>query len=736
LLWKVQLGSRTDATEIEPALRAAVLGPVDRSWHLPEWLKSHQIEAACRIRASLRAFGFALFADAVGLGKTYASLAVAAAYRQVSVVVPAALKSQWQRVSTEVGIDISIHTHEMLSRGKRSVTADLIVVDEAHRLRNPATQRYDTLARSLRRSHLLLVTATPVVNRCSDLVNLLRLALADNAFALLGLPSLERALRRQDYERIVHAASSVIIARPVHIFPELNTMVPQLRDSPVLRPPPAKPQVLTQLLRLVDQLQFPSMVNAAEAALLKLHLLHRLASSTDACRDTTRRHLAYVDRAIAAAKRGELLSRKTASQIFSSEYDLRLDLRDLELLEKPIEVDQLRADRDRLGCLLDRLNRIDGMDPKTATLVRLLTMRSGRKTIVFTAAVSTALHLAAVMRWRQVAVVGSGKAWIASGRMPVDEALALFAPMARRAPDPAPSQRIQTLVATDLVSEGLDLQDADAVIHYDLPWTPLKLVQRIGRIARLGTSHDVGDVWWFAPPHVIERRLELEARIARKVESQIILRVAATSSVGRTRIVCRQLEQRELLGKTGSSMRSPVPRHAVVEGPLTAAIAVNWIWGALRVPELLVISGAPLNLVTDYAEMEASIRALSSSVRSSQPPPDELVAFFLSVVRRRFAAADQGCTSQATLLLMRRLVRLARTVGRNRDVVSLNLLDVVLSRLREGLNVGRERSLERLLRLGAPRESLRQWVAYRSHPSWDPPEFDIDAALFGDGSKS
>jgi hypothetical protein len=52
------------------------------------------------------------------------------------------------------------------------------------------------------------------------------------------------------------------------------------------------------------------------------------------------------------------------------------------------------------------------------------------------------------------------------------------------------------------------------------------------------------------------------------------------------------------------------------------------------------------------------------------------------------------------------------------------------------LNVGRERSLERLLRLGAPRESLRQWVAHRSHPSRDPPEFDIDAALFGDGSKS
>jgi len=730
----VQLGSPAHPIEVEAVARSAVLGPTDRAWLPPVWLKSHQVEAACRVRSSLMAFGCALLADAVGTGKTYVSLAVAATYSKVTVVVPAALKSQWRRVSRELGVHISIETHEMLSRGRHIGAADLIVVDEAHRLRNSTTRRYDALARSVRQSHLLLVTATPVVNRGSDLVNLLRLGLADNAFALLGLPSLERSLARRDYGRIVHATAPVIIARLPHAVPELSAALPLVRDRPVLRPPTARPHVMNGLLRLIDQLEFPGMVNAAESALLKLHMLYRLASSASACRDTTRRHLAYTERAIGAGERGELLSRKSASQIFSSDDDLRLDLYDLERLDCPIEMDRLRADRDRLKCLLGHLNGINRTSPKAATLHRLLTVRSGRKTIVFTAAVSTALHLAAVMHWHRVAVVGSGRAWIASGRIPVDEALSLFAPIARHARDPAPHSCVQTLMATDLVSEGLDLQDADAIVHYDLPWTPLRLAQRIGRIARLGASHATAEVWWFAPPRVIERRLALEARIAWKVESQLSMRVVATSGVGRTGILNHQLGERELLGRTSRSERPRLPCHAVVRAPLLAAIAVRWTWGELSVPELLVIAGTPLRLVRDYAAMDASIRLLTTSPPSHGPPPDELMSFFLTFLRQRLTAADGGSSNQASLVLARRLMRRARTVGKNRDGESLGLLDAVLDRLREGVNIGCERSLEQLLRLGVPHEGLREWVAQQRHSSGRPPGFEVNAAIFGDGT--
>src|SRR5207245_1888350 len=69
------------------------------------------------------------------------------------------------------------------------------------------------------------------------------------------------------------------------------------------------------------------------------------------------------------------------------------------------------------------------------------------------------------------------------------EVLRAFAPRAQGAPSPAPALETDILIATDLLSEGLNLQDAVRVIHYDLPWSPARLTQRVGRIDRAGSHH-------------------------------------------------------------------------------------------------------------------------------------------------------------------------------------------------------------------------------------------------------
>src|SRR5207249_5044257 len=69
------------------------------------------------------------------------------------------------------------------------------------------------------------------------------------------------------------------------------------------------------------------------------------------------------------------------------------------------------------------------------------------------------------------------------------EVLRAFAPRAQGAPSPAPALETDVLIATDLLSEGLNLQDAVRVIHYDLPWSPARLTQRVGRIDRAGSPH-------------------------------------------------------------------------------------------------------------------------------------------------------------------------------------------------------------------------------------------------------
>ena len=74
------------------------------------------------------------------------------------------------------------------------------------------------------------------------------------------------------------------------------------------------------------------------------------------------------------------------------------------------------------------------------------------------------------------------------------------------------------LVVTDVAAEGLDLQRARRVVHYDLPWTPMRLEQREGRAVRLGSRHSEVEVVRFAPVPILERSLHLEATLARKAK--------------------------------------------------------------------------------------------------------------------------------------------------------------------------------------------------------------------------
>src|SRR5207245_2933071 len=168
------------------------------SW--PSWLAAHQRPAADRLTAILERYGGALLADAVGLGKSYVALAVALARSEpLSLVVPGVLVPQWRALLARHNAAAPIITHEWLStRDYRHLPPStapyrLVVVDEAHRVRNPQTRRYHALAKLVVGARVLLVTATPVHNRLADLFHLFRLFLRDHELAALGIASLRRA---------------------------------------------------------------------------------------------------------------------------------------------------------------------------------------------------------------------------------------------------------------------------------------------------------------------------------------------------------------------------------------------------------------------------------------------------------------------------------------------------------------------------------------------------------------
>ncbi|MBI4025932.1 MAG: hypothetical protein HY360_13180 [Verrucomicrobia bacterium] len=73
------------------------------------------------------------------------------------------------------------------------------------------------------------------------------------------------------------------------------------------------------------------------------------------------------------------------------------------------------------------------------------------------------------------------------------------------------------MIATDVFSEGLNLQDANCVINYDIHWNPVRLIQRIGRIDRIGSEHDAIHVFNFMPSKEIERELHLREKVLRRI---------------------------------------------------------------------------------------------------------------------------------------------------------------------------------------------------------------------------
>ena len=197
------------ATEADARLGEARLGEVR--------LRPHQVDAVRRLRASLQSHGGALLADAPGLGKTYVALALARDSGGAVVIAPAALKAQWMRAAAQAAVRVEWWSLEQLSRRPADSAAPLLVVDEAHHLRNPRTQRYASAAALAIGKRVLLLSATPVHNRAEDRDALLALFLGS---AAATLP--------------VNVLAQIIVRREANA-----TLLPRRRPVRWLTPPPA-----------------------------------------------------------------------------------------------------------------------------------------------------------------------------------------------------------------------------------------------------------------------------------------------------------------------------------------------------------------------------------------------------------------------------------------------------------------------------------------------------------------
>ncbi len=177
----------------------------------------------------------------------------------------------------------------------------------------------------------------------------------------------------------------------------------------------------------------------------------------------------------------------------------------------------LRTDSAALLAVLHRCGEWNpARDAKLATLIRLIThTHRGEKLIVFSQFADTVRYLATQLQARGVdRLVG-----VTGATENPTQIAWRFSPVSNdKRAQVAPDEELDVLIATDVLSEGQNLQDAAIVVNYDLPWAIIRLVQRVGRVDRIGQQSETIRCYSFLPADGVERIIRLRARVRQRLQ--------------------------------------------------------------------------------------------------------------------------------------------------------------------------------------------------------------------------
>ena len=616
-------------------------------------LYDFQRDAVLAIVNKLERYNGCILADSVGLGKTFTALAVIKYYenrnKSVLVLCPKKLSENWNTykdnyvnnpiASDRLNYDVLFHTDLSRNGGVSNGldldrlnwgNYDLVVIDESHNFRNGAgthanTQenRYmklmDKVIRAGVKTKVLMLSATPVNNRFTDLKNQLAIAYegnseyineqldtkkpieeifrqaqkAFNAWSKLDpeARSTDALLRTLDFD-FFEVLDSVTIARSRrHIEKYYNTK--EIGKFPERLKPISKRPSLTDLNNAINYNQiyeqlmqltlciytpsdyiFPSKMskyvdlthnkgnNLTQRGreqgiqrLMSINLLKRLESSVHSFHLTLSRIWDLIQGTIDAIDRFEKYGKSDLDMYEADENDFDLDdgNTDFFTVGKKVKIDladmdyktwraELQRDADTLELLTLMIADITPEhDLKLQTLFRLLDEKmthpineGNKKVLIFSAFSDTAEYLydqvAGYMKnnygLETAVITGSidGRTTIKGLKATLNNVLTCFSPISksRDVLMPGSTKEIDILIATDCISEGQNLQDCDYLVNYDIHWNPVRIIQRFGRIDRIGSRNQYIQLVNFWPDMTLDDYINLKSRVETRMKISIM----------------------------------------------------------------------------------------------------------------------------------------------------------------------------------------------------------------------
>ncbi len=615
-------------------------------------LYSFQKDAVLAIISKLEKYNGCILADSVGLGKTFTALAVIKYYEnrnlRVLVLCPKKLSDNWMTYKANylnnpiagdrLRYDVLYHTDLSREKGfsggndlsKLNWAAyDLVVIDESHNFRNGGNSnkentkmnRYDALMEKVirpgARTRVLMLSATPVNNRFTDLRNQLALAYEGNSEAWSGKLDSQRSVEeifrnaqkqfnawsgRSPEERSTDQLmrmldfdffgilDAVTIARSRrHIEKYYNvgeigkfpTRLPVISKRPPLTDLGSAvtyPEIYEMLLSLTLSIYTPSnyilpsrmekyaslnhegknsltQVGREEGIrrLMSINLLKRLESSVHSFQltltriqnliSTTLNTIAHYDPAHTLEltdllQAADLDADDQEADVFTVGKKVKIALEDMDYVTWQHD---LQEDFNTLYVLTNMVADITPEhDTKLKMLLETLAHKienpinpENRKMIIFTAFSDTAEYLYDhVSRYAKenyglntalITGTTAGRTTIPKFKADLNSVLTCFSPISKDREALMPdAPDIDVLIATDCISEGQNLQDCDCLLNYDIHWNPVRLVQRFGRIDRIGSQNDVIQLINFWPDMELDDYINLKGRVETRMKALVM----------------------------------------------------------------------------------------------------------------------------------------------------------------------------------------------------------------------
>ena len=516
--------------------------------------------------------------DVVGLGKTYicALLAKKVKKGKKLFICPPVLVSYWETVLRDFDVAAKVESlgklEKLIDEGVDEY--EYVFIDEAHRFRNDDTESFRLLHEICFNKKVILISATPINNYTSDIENQIYLFQSKHNSTIIpytkNLEGFFRSLRGKlaklqrgsnEYMAQLRRNSSEIrdtLLRHIMIRRTRREIMEyyaeDLRQQGLTFPKLGTPEKIVytfdaktdevfthtmQTIRALNYSRYSPLLylknptseqkqqmtaQANMGGFMKSILVKRLESSFFAFKNTLRRFIESYTQFIEMCKTGDVYISKKVNV-----YDM-LDNGDDDRLMALVEEDKvqyfkfsefgndfmpaLERDLNMLRELGDSWEQIT-TDPKLDEFKRDLKKNlilKNNKLIIFSESKETSYYLG-----RELAEIFGDSVVVFSG----DSSPALkrdieysFNPkFADKGED-----KYNILITTDILAEGVNLHRSGVLINYDLPWNPTRIMQRVGRINRVGTEFDRIYVFNFFPTAQTDKHLPLKDRIAEKLQ--------------------------------------------------------------------------------------------------------------------------------------------------------------------------------------------------------------------------